>query len=87
MPESQNVEYKQSWHNDYLKWVCGFANADGGKIYIGMRNVGNNGNQKGNELFISNYPTAESKITNYERSLFDGYEEILPRTQHIHNGV
>lgn len=23
--ESQNVEYKQSWKDDYLKWICGFA--------------------------------------------------------------
>jgi len=22
--ESQNVEYKRSWHDVYLKWVCGF---------------------------------------------------------------
>jgi ATP-dependent DNA helicase RecG len=36
MSESQNIEYKSSWHDDYLKWVCGFANAQGGKIYIGM---------------------------------------------------
>ncbi|MDR3273182.1 MAG: putative DNA binding domain-containing protein [Flavobacteriaceae bacterium] len=35
MPESQNIEYKSSWHDDYLKWVCGFANAQGGRIYIG----------------------------------------------------
>ena len=26
MSEQQNIEYKQSWHDDYLKWVCGFAN-------------------------------------------------------------
>ena len=30
--ENQNIEYKQSWHDDYLKWICGFANSDGGKI-------------------------------------------------------
>src|SRR5574344_1654113 len=35
MSESQNIEYKSSWHDDYLDWVCGFANAQGGKIYIG----------------------------------------------------
>lgn len=28
MPEHQNIEYKQSWHDEFLKWVCGFANAD-----------------------------------------------------------
>ena len=41
MPEQQNIEYKQSWHDDYLKWVCGFANAQGGTIYIGKDDDGN----------------------------------------------
>jgi ATP-dependent DNA helicase RecG len=41
MPEQQNIEYKQSWHDDYLKWVCGFANANGGIIYIGKDDGGN----------------------------------------------
>jgi ATP-dependent DNA helicase RecG len=39
MHESQNIEYKSSWRDEYLKWVCGFANAQGGKIYIGMNDV------------------------------------------------
>ncbi len=41
MPETQNIEYKSSWHDDYLKWICGFANAQGGKIYIGKDDNGN----------------------------------------------
>ena len=40
MPEQQNIEYKQSWHDDYLKWVCGFANAQGGLIFIGKDDNG-----------------------------------------------
>ena len=40
MPEQQNIEYKQSWHDDYLKWVCGFANAQGGTIFIGKDDQG-----------------------------------------------
>jgi len=40
MPEQQNIEYKQSWHDDYLKWICGFANAQGGRIYIGKDDSG-----------------------------------------------
>lgn len=36
MRESQNIEYKESWRDEYLKWICGFANAQGGKIYIGI---------------------------------------------------
>ena len=40
MPETQNIEYKESWRDEYLKWVCGFANARGGIIYIGVRDDG-----------------------------------------------
>ena len=25
--ESQNTEWKEVWHDEYLKWICGFANA------------------------------------------------------------
>jgi len=40
MTEHQNIEYKQSWRDEYLKWVCGFANAGGGIIYIGKDDAG-----------------------------------------------
>jgi ATP-dependent DNA helicase RecG len=30
MPEQQNIEWKASWRDEYLKWICGFANAKGG---------------------------------------------------------
>lgn len=41
MPETQNIEYKQSWRDEYLKWICGFANANGGSIFIGKDDDGN----------------------------------------------
>ncbi len=41
MTENQNIEYKESWRDEYLKWVCGFANAQGGKIFIGIDDNGN----------------------------------------------
>lgn len=40
MSETQNIEYKTSWRDEYLKWICGFANANGGTIYIGMDDTG-----------------------------------------------
>ena len=40
MRERQNIEWKESWRDEYLKWICGFANAQGGKIYIGTRDDG-----------------------------------------------
>ena len=41
MPEHQNIEYKQSWRDEYLKWICGFANANGGTIFIDKDDNGN----------------------------------------------
>ena len=39
--ENQNTEYKESWRDEYIKWICGFANATGGKMYIGIDDKGN----------------------------------------------
>tara|TARA_R100000027_G_C2240552_1_gene91894 strand:- start:810 stop:1385 length:576 start_codon:yes stop_codon:yes gene_type:complete len=38
--ESQNTEWKESWHDDYLEWDCEFANAEGGRIYLGKVDAG-----------------------------------------------
>ncbi|WP_204374910.1 RNA-binding domain-containing protein [Sunxiuqinia dokdonensis] len=34
--EKQDVEYKSSWRDEYLKWICGYANAYGGRLYVGI---------------------------------------------------
>jgi len=39
-PESQHTEWKEYWHSDYFKWVCGFANANGGTLFIGKDDKG-----------------------------------------------
>jgi len=39
--ENQNTEYKESWRDEYIKWICGFTNASGGKMYIGIDDKGN----------------------------------------------
>ena len=41
MPEDQNIEYKSTWHNDWLKIICGFANAKGGRLQVGKSDDGN----------------------------------------------
>ena len=38
--ESQSIEWKESWQDEYLKWICGYANASGGTIYIGTDDNG-----------------------------------------------
>jgi len=38
--ENQNKEYKQDWNENCLKTICAFANTAGGKLYIGIDDVG-----------------------------------------------
>lgn len=38
--ESQNIEFKESWRDEYQKWICGFANAQGGSLFVGIRDNG-----------------------------------------------
>jgi ATP-dependent DNA helicase RecG len=40
MKESQQIEWKSSWRDDYLRWICGFANAAGGTLVIGRDDRG-----------------------------------------------
>ncbi|GAB4456779.1 MAG: DNA adenine methylase [Bacteroidales bacterium] len=58
--------------SEYIRELFSFANIREWNLTYGMRNVGNNGNQKGKELFISNYPitTKEEKV----KTLFDEYD-------------
>ena len=38
--ETQNIEFKQRWRDDFLAELCGFANAQGGTLYIGVDDKG-----------------------------------------------
>jgi ATP-dependent DNA helicase RecG len=40
MPEQQTIEWKEVWRGEYLRWICGFANAEGGTLVIGRDNHG-----------------------------------------------
>lgn len=40
MPEHQEIEWKESWRDEYLKWICGDANAHGGTLFIGKDDNG-----------------------------------------------
>ena len=38
--ESQHLEWKESWRDEYLKWVCAFANTGGGTLVVGRNDAG-----------------------------------------------
>jgi len=40
MKEDQLIEWKESWRDEFLKWICGFANAQGGALEIGKNDQG-----------------------------------------------
>jgi ATP-dependent DNA helicase RecG len=62
MAENQNIEWKEVWKDEYLKWICGFANAKGGKLYIGKRDDGAVCGVKNFEKLLDELP---NKITNH----------------------
>ncbi len=57
MPEHQNIEYKQSWHEDHLKTICGFANSQGGTLIIGK-------DDKGKTIGITDYKKLMDDLPN-----------------------
>jgi len=69
MPESQNIEYKANWRDEYLKWICGFANASGGKLYIGI-------DDKGKVTGIDNYNRLLEDLPNKFRDILGVYAEV-----------
>ena len=40
MKEHQHAEWKETWRDEYLRWICGFANAEGGVLHIGRNAQG-----------------------------------------------
>ncbi len=69
MIESQNIEYKTNWRDEYLKWICGFANASGGILYIGIDDIGTvSGIDNHNELL--------EQLPNKFRDILGVYAEV-----------
>jgi len=62
LPEQQNIEWKESWRDEYLKWVCGFANANGGRIIIGKNDRGEIVGIKNQKKLLDELP---NKIQNH----------------------
>ena len=59
--ENQNVKWKSSWRDDYLKEICGFANAQGCRLEIGR-------NDKGVLIGLSNAKQLLEELPNKIRS-------------------
>ena len=62
MKESQHVEWKETWRDEHLRWICGFANADGGVLVIGR-------NDKGTAVGLPNARRLLEEIPNKVRDI------------------
>ncbi len=62
MHENQNIEFKSVWKDEYLKWICGFANAQGGTLYIGKDDNGNVVGIKNAKMLLEELPNKISTI-------------------------
>lgn len=60
--ESQNIEWKPGWRDEYLKWVCGFANAQGGTLVIGKDDTGNIVHQQDIRKLLEDIPNQSRDI-------------------------
>ena len=62
MKENQHIEWKESWRDEYLKWICGFANAQGGQLVIGK-------DDQGKIIGVSNAPKLLEDLPNKIRDI------------------
>lgn len=67
--ENQNVEWKENWRDEYLKWICAFANPQGGKLVIDK-------NDQGKILGINNVKALLENLPNKIKSILGIIVEI-----------
>ena len=72
--ESQHVEWKESWRDEYLKWLCGFANAQGGTLTIGK-------NDRGEVVGLANARQLLEEIPNKVRDVLGILVDVHSRSE------
>ena len=60
--ECQDVEFKRIWKDEYLKWICGFANAHGAVMYFGVDDDREVYGLKDSKRLLEDIP---NKVVNY----------------------
>lgn len=60
--ETQILEFKESWRDEYLRTVCAFANATGGKLLIGKDDNGKPVGLKNSKRLLEDIPNKVKEI-------------------------
>ena len=69
MKENQQIEWKETWRDEFLRWICGFANAEGGALHIGR-------NDKGVVIGVPNAARLLEEIPNKVRDILGIIVEV-----------
>ena len=79
MTEHQNIEYKSNWRDEYLKWICAFANSNGGRLYIGI-------DDEGKVIGIDNAHELLEQLPNKFRDILGVFAEVnlLDENDNLH---
>lgn len=72
--EYQQIEWKESWREDYFKWICGFANAQGGDLILGK-------GDQGQLVGLENAPWLLENLPNQIRDLLGIMVEVNLRVE------
>lgn len=87
MAESQNIEWKESWRDEYLKWICGFANAQGGVLNIGINDNGDPVGLKDTKSLLEDIPNKivtllgiVADVNLQEKNGVDYIEIVVPKS-------
>lgn len=81
--ECQNVEFKTSWNDKYLEWICGFANAQGAVMYFGVNDGHKVVGLKNTKGFIDAWGRGYKKI----REGFENAGLPMPKVENFCGGV
>jgi ATP-dependent DNA helicase RecG len=76
--ENQNTEWKETWQDEYLKCICGFANAQGGSLEIGR-------NDKGKILGLSDAKKLLEELPNKIRTTMGIIANVNLQTENGHD--
>lgn len=61
--ESQITEYKEQWHDKFLAYISGFANAQGGTLYVGVNDAGEVVGVNNTKYLLENLPNKAIQAT------------------------
>ena len=75
--EHQQLEWKESWRDEHLKWVCAFANSEGGTLVIGR-------NDEGHAVGLPQARKLQEDLPNKVRDLLGVVVQVNLRTEGGH---